>query len=274
MLKISKGFSWMLILTAFTAALSSITVMAGQQQERIVEKLSRKEPVKILSIKTKKRALKLGLKFPDDDDWLRGCTIRVGNTSGKTIKFISIELSFPRPEDEASAQEPPLSHTITYGRMLPAPGETALPDQSKRIRPGDTINLALPDSEYDGLKSFLQSLNYPTSIKRLKIRIEDVLFDDDTMWHAGMLLRRDPDNPERWIPIRQTGNEALHNHSKSARDHPSRSRKRRPRNITKEDLLTLQAASVNSQPVQLSQCQGHFVHTGNVSCPLEVGCTA
>lgn len=273
MLRIPRVFFLPLILAVFSVPLSSLTVTVSQQeQERLVEKKSREEPIKIISLKTKKRPLKLGLKFTDDDDWLRGFSVKVGNTSGKGIRFISIELSFPRPKDRDGAQDPPLSHTITYGEMPPAPGETATPEQSRLVLPGDTVNLLLPDSEYEGLRSFLQRLNYPASIRHLVLRVEDVVFDDGTMWHAGMLLRRDPDHPDRWIPVGQGTGGALNHPAKSVGDNPRRSKKGLRRN--ENTKVSSRATGKSLQEELGGGCQGHFIHSGTVACPLETGCSA
>jgi hypothetical protein len=35
----------------------------------------------------------------------------------------------------------------------------------------------------------------------LEMAVGMIVFEDGTAWDKGQMLRRDPDNPERWIPI-------------------------------------------------------------------------
>lgn len=50
----------------------------------------------------------------------------------------------------------------------------------------------------------LEKEGYSLNIKRLKINIPTVIFQDGTMWHIGQMMRRDPAKPDSWIPINQS----------------------------------------------------------------------
>src|SRR5207253_931387 len=67
-----------------------------------------------------------------------------------------------------------------------------------------TINISkkfLDDDDW--LKSLSFSLENISdkNIKHAVIDIATVIFDDGLMWRAGRLMKRDPNNPRRWIPI-------------------------------------------------------------------------
>jgi hypothetical protein len=190
-----------LLLVSMSMFVSTFHGLAGQVKEREIKKLNwPKEPVKIGKVKAKGSVVTIGEKFRADDDWLKGLTFSVKNSSDKTITYLEIELSFPR---EKSAPEDPDAHDrIIYGQYPVLPGETATlhPDQPP-IRPGDTVDIILKD--YEGIREFLNNTHYPLSISRLEVSVGDVVFDDGTKWSGGGLFRRDPHNPGGWFRIKE-----------------------------------------------------------------------
>ncbi|HZH89281.1 MAG TPA: hypothetical protein VEX70_01550 [Pyrinomonadaceae bacterium] len=175
--------------------------LAWQAKEREVKKLNwPKEPVKIGKLKAKGAIIVLGGKFRAEDDWLKGLTFSVKNTSEKTITYVEIELNFPR---EKGAQAEPDAHDrIIYGQYPALPGETSTPHPDQPpIRPGETVDVVLKD--YDGVRDFLNNTHYPAGIHQLEVSVGDVVFDDGTKWSGGGLFRRDPDNPGGWMRIKE-----------------------------------------------------------------------
>jgi hypothetical protein len=175
--------------------------LAGQDKEREIKKMNwPKEPVKIGKLKAKGAIIALGEKFHAEDDWLKGLTFSVKNTSEKTITYLEIELSFPR--DKSAQAEPDAHDRIMYGQYPALPGETATPHPDQPpIRPGETVDVVLKD--YDGIRDFLNQTHYPVSIKRLEVSVGDVVFADGMKWSGGGLFRRDPDNPGGWMRIKE-----------------------------------------------------------------------
>ena len=176
-------------------------VATGQKQDRLLKKLSWKnEPVKVIVTKIKGKDIKLGEKFPEDDDWLKGFKIKVLNVSDKPITFINLRFDFPIPE--GSTIDVPSSYELEYGRSPQIPAEVKSSEFPPPIYVGETREIVLSDKEYDKLSAFLSNTHYPQSIKHVEIILEQVLFDDDTMWSAGGIFRRDPDNPSVWDRVR------------------------------------------------------------------------
>lgn len=178
---------------------------AIQGQDRIIEKpSSSKEPVKIRAVKAKKGEIKLGEKFVGPEDWFNGLTIDVENIADKAITHISILMLFPRPHDHEAAEEPPFGESLKYGLSPYAPiTSIAVSNQVQPIQPGGSINLTLSEELYVIVKQFLKKNKYPASIKKIELSIEDIGFIDGTAWRAGQLWRRDPSNPEKWVPVEQ-----------------------------------------------------------------------
>jgi hypothetical protein len=73
------------------------SIAFAQGQDRLIDKMSwPKEPIKILKLRTKGKAIELGKKFAEEDDWLKGLTVTVENVSDKAIARIEINLAFPQ----------------------------------------------------------------------------------------------------------------------------------------------------------------------------------
>jgi hypothetical protein len=211
----SKEITKPVIVTAFLGAIVclgmwlTIPGAAGQPQkeeERLIEKRSDfNPPVKITLARTKKRAIKFEEGFLDDDDWLKGLTVRLANVSGKTVTHIDVEMAFTRPENQA--QERTAMWHLEYGfsPLWFKPEETIPPPQAKPILPGDIVELTLSDKDFDDLKLFLKETKNPASIKKIELRVIAIGFSDGTVWNFGHMYRRDPKAPRGWRLIEPEG---------------------------------------------------------------------
>lgn len=193
----------------FAVATARQNVDGSQQRDRVIEERMfpnnnpelTPAPVIVTGVKNKKSRLKINSKISAADDWLESLTVSVKNISDKAITYVEIELDFPRPKDgNPKEREPPLVFPLYYGSdAAPAPLK---PKQS--FKPGETASAVLSDERYQVLKGALLDEQY-SSIKRVKMRVMRVIFDDETMWNFGTMMRPDPDNPGRRIRIKEIG---------------------------------------------------------------------
>ena len=177
----------------------SIAQLGGkaQKEERTIKKpFWRGDPIKIERITVKGKPISTE-KFLDNDDWLKSLAITVKNMSGRIIKYVELDLVFPRPQD--SLTEPVSRDHLIYGQYPLSPGELGPLNPQPPLLPEQTIEIPLTD--FDGTLRFLKETNYGNSIKHLEIEIGMVIFDDDTKWSGGRLYRKDPNNADRWILI-------------------------------------------------------------------------
>jgi hypothetical protein len=182
---------------------SRFTTPADQKPERILEKGDDFDPpVKITLIKSKIGVIETDKKIAADDDWLKGLSLRVRNFSDKTVTHVSIELQFKRPPDQA--QELDMLAPIDYGPnpFRPSQGDSINPPPP--ILPGQAREITLSDAQYDSLRTLLDELKYPASIRALKVRVRSIGFSDGTTWVSGRIFKRNPDKPDDWIPLNQT----------------------------------------------------------------------
>lgn len=65
------------------------------------------------------------------------------------------------------------------------------------------MDIHFPEKNYQELKAFRKEKNYPGSINVVKVSVDEVGFagERDVLWIAGHFNRRDPNNPNGWIPI-------------------------------------------------------------------------
>ena len=173
-------------------------ISSAYQEARIIKKQKHpNEPARIIALKTKQGIIEVGEEtvvkkiLTNDDDWLKGLSLKVSNTSDKSINFVSVRLTFVRQKDDAASDEAPLMHSITYGRNPFHLKDLSLANQNK-IPSGGFLDVSLSDDTYEVIKRVLKKLGYPASIKQIDLLVEVVGFDDGTVWEMGNLLRRDP----------------------------------------------------------------------------------
>lgn len=181
-------------------ALNAKTHSMEQEEGRLIERRDDfNPPVKIGVVKSRIGIIEMNKKINTaDDDWLKGLTIRVHNLSGKTVTHVLIRLQFVRPKEQS--QERDLMVPLEYGPSPFRPSEQESSAQPP-IPPGKTAEITWADSEYDSLRPILNELNYPATIKRVRVFVGAIGFSDGTTWQAGRIFKRDPDHPEKWIPI-------------------------------------------------------------------------
>jgi hypothetical protein len=169
-----------------------------QSNERLVHRLSVEQgaPIVITSMKVNGQSISFDEKFDAPDDWLRGLVISVKNRSDKMILLVSLSFQFPR--------SPGSSERFSVAEMLYGDEDfrTRKPTSEERlvgVAPGHTVDIKLTSKQFEFWQSFLSETGYPSSIKTVNFRFNDVLFEDDTMWNGGELLKRDPKNLGTWV---------------------------------------------------------------------------
>ena len=183
------------------------SISAQQKSQRVVQQRAvRDQPVEITAVKIKGSLVEPKRAFAADDDWLDGMTITVKNVFDKPVAYVSVLVSaylenngqrFKKNGNDIQAATP-----LRYGAEPPRPGEP-VPPYSPPLQPGASLDLTFSERSRDDLKSLLTEGNASTNIKEITVRLYEVFFegDSDTMWSLGFMLRRDPNNPRRFVPI-------------------------------------------------------------------------
>jgi hypothetical protein len=198
--KLSGNFAILGMLVICLVLLTSSTRtagfgMLGRQSEKKVVTLTEwpTAPVKFIETRVTGKAIEFTKEFDGGDDWIRGIVVALKNTSNRNIIYISLLLQFP----ETQAAGPIMSASLEYGRYSSQPSNG---NYDKLLKPDEEVEIKLPDTNYDNLRSFLSSGSF-NKVNALHIHLDSVIFDDDTGWFGGILMRRDPGNPKKWDRI-------------------------------------------------------------------------
>lgn len=185
------------VVAFFANTLYAVTAVA-QQQARTLKRLpiERKEPVSIVKLKVKGKAVSPDEPFSSDDDWLNDFAVTVKNTSNKAILFAAIDLQFPRP---AGSAERIAIDDISYGNSAVVVRSPTTAERSSGLMPGQTVDIQPSAGHFDLIREHLPELGYSPRIEKVAFKIGKIIFEDDTMWYAGSLFRRDPNDPRSWI---------------------------------------------------------------------------
>ncbi|PYS23424.1 MAG: hypothetical protein DMF72_09370 [Acidobacteria bacterium] len=170
--------------------------------ERSIEKpIQHKEPVDMEDIQVRDdqglKSVKPGSKFHGNEDWLKGLTLRLKNTSDKSIVYAEIRVYVPTSETE----DKPVAFSLRYG-VMPRPGSDNFGlNPSQPIAHGRSVTVTLSDDDYELGKNIVREKRGNVNFNHLEIRVGMIVFDDGTAWKNGYSLRRDPNDPERWVPV-------------------------------------------------------------------------
>lgn len=180
------------------AAIIFLPLLAfAQQQERLIDKESwRNEPIKIIKLKTKDKAIELGKKFSETDDWLYGLTVTVQNVSQKAIARIEFRLTFPRPGGASTPETAHYAVLMGYGKD---PADVTPQEVLKLVLPGENIDVKLLEVNVPFVIEDLEKLTYERPFRHARLILSSVTFVDGSEWIGNETLYPDPNNPKRKI---------------------------------------------------------------------------
>jgi hypothetical protein len=133
------------------------------------------------------------LKFEADADWLRKLTLQLKNASGKTVTYVVIFLRFPQTANEKG-------RTGVHQIYLGTDPDGKFPRPELRLAPNDTVEISLA-KEIDQIKTLVETRLPLAEVFEVEVEMHAALFDDGTMFQAGMMYQRDPNDPRKWNPI-------------------------------------------------------------------------
>jgi hypothetical protein len=198
--------SFACLLALFSVALLLPQFVASGQQGNQHDRLIDTEgswpecPIKIVSVGTSRRKVVMGKPFQDDDDWMKGLTVRVLNSSGRPLTHIEVHIIFDRAPEQAG--QPRADWDLSYGAnpFEFKPDEEIPPPLEPLIQPGATQTLELSDSEYGFMRAFLWDFKFPASIEKIHVVVYTIGFADGTAW-GGEMYKRDRGSKGGWKSI-------------------------------------------------------------------------
>src|SRR6266849_2502991 len=127
------------------------------------------------------------VEFKDTDDWFKRVRVRLRNVSGKPIIGMEAYLYFRLPDTE-----------LRFRVRLSAQTE---PRQTQPLDPGADNEPSVTDQSWARTANILAQYGKDPNLAAVTLSVETVGFGDGSQWDMGRILRRDPGDPQRWIPI-------------------------------------------------------------------------
>lgn len=159
-----------------------------------------KEPIEI-AIKHRGALIKANQEFDADADWVTNLVIKITNKSQHPITFIDLDVTFP--ETRAFLGGKVALHQV----MLGLEPESKEPRAPLRLLPNDSIEVAL-SGQIDRIKALMKN-KQPSldSVNQILIRLQQVIFEDGTLYSGGEVYKRntDPNDSHKWIKIGDYG---------------------------------------------------------------------
>lgn len=144
-------------------------------------------PMEIVGIKVKGSTVNLNEAFDSAPDWLDGITFDVRNISGKDISSFKVEILITLHNNEAAVYGVPLM----FGNPLEAP--------TAKLKQGDIARVSLTSNSFNSVMSSFSKRNFEYDNNSIEVSFRHVIFSDDTMWHLGYIMVRDPNKENHWI---------------------------------------------------------------------------
>jgi hypothetical protein len=126
------------------------------------------------------------VRFKEQDGWLKHLKIRVRNVAGRPIYGIRAGLHF----------EPPgvgmlFSLLMVWNRDL----------KREPLQPGEELDLQVDEKLLNEAMGRMREYGADGNRSSVSFSLDDAYLSEDLMWSRGILLRRDPNNRNKWDPI-------------------------------------------------------------------------
>jgi len=149
----------------------------------------------LLKSKLKDNRSKMGMdnaKFRDDDDWSKKVKLRLRNISGRPIYGMSASIFFEHHAPRV-AFELPLKR-LQHSNVKNDP-----------LQPRDEIDLEVAESSFTETMAKITRYGLNPSELMVVVAVRSAFFSDDFGWFGGSFMRRDPNNPQKWDAVDQSG---------------------------------------------------------------------
>jgi hypothetical protein len=165
-------------------------------QKRTVNRLSRpNEPVQIIAVKAKGKAIEFGKPFAGRNSWLGDLSFVIKNSSKKSISWARVALTFRK-----EAEGPRLNDFVTYG--IGRWDIDKIRGGGPPLKPGDTAEVSYSLEQYQSVREILDGMDYPQSIAQIEVSVDQVIFADqpELMWIEGTM--NEFHSPTGWRPVK------------------------------------------------------------------------
>lgn len=76
------------------------------------------------------------------------------------------------------------------------------PERRGRLVSGDEVELVVDALRFDMMMEIMRKKCVDPDTAAVTLSIESAAYSDDVMWNRGQILRKDSNNPNRWLAIK------------------------------------------------------------------------
>ena len=187
-----------LYISGLTMLFLLVSVCGAQEKLHHIQvvKASGTVPITIVEISLGDTKLTSGDEFSADDSWVKDLTLEVKNVSNKNILWVGTSVDLRRE----GKQGMDISLVLDSGtRPLPRAFTKAQSDaltRIKRVRSDETVVIRVPPRLANAVLKRMGEAE--SSEEYIVLHHFEVIFEDGTMWRAGMQLCPDPDK-NTWL---------------------------------------------------------------------------
>lgn len=154
-------------------------------------------PLEIVALKVANQRILPGKPFPRPEGWIKTLTVTVRNISHKNVKYLQLRIEFA---PDSKGNQILNDHLIASGQMFHFSPQIPRYGDDITLAPSQTIDLIAGNRVAWSLGGEISSKGLSRKVANsVTIRVELVIFDDNTGWIIGNAAVRDKDNPLRWV---------------------------------------------------------------------------
>jgi hypothetical protein len=152
-------------------------------------------PIEVVDFANEDTVFRPGEFIVKGEGWLKGLKTKIRNKSDKVITHAALVVCATNPENEGQRDDV-CTIVAAYGQF------NLLRNSSLtiRINPGEIVSASFSDINLDVLKKRGEEKGM-VSLEQLVLDVDQVLFEDMTLWRKGYLLRQHPNHPNAWVRI-------------------------------------------------------------------------
>jgi hypothetical protein len=178
-----------------TGSSSSILRKLVPQAKKVEKhKTVLKLPLEVTGSRVGQKSINLGEEFDSDSDWLKNLKVTVKNKSDKTITWASITFRFP----DTRASGPVKSVEVFIGQR----SDQSTHNSPLSLEPEQELEFS-PNLRVDAVKESMAKRGSLAELDHLDIEVQEVMFEDGTLYSGDNIWRRNPDSTSvhKWIKI-------------------------------------------------------------------------
>ena len=160
-------------------------------------KFVKQPPLEIVELKVANQRVLPGKPFPRPEGWIKTLSVTVRNISQKNVKYLSLRIEFA---PDSKGNQILSDRFLSSGQMFHFSPRISRYGDDVTLAPSQTIDVVAGNRVAWGLGGEIASKGLSRKVAdSATIRVELVIFDDNTGWFIGSAAVRDRDNPGLWV---------------------------------------------------------------------------